>query len=137
MKNLVDEIVTYLNTLSYDVTIKSIRGSYSKASPVYPMVIVDENDNSSRFSLKGEERLSNLGYQIDIFSKDMLVGVTPTSGVEICRDIANVVDLGLNSEYGLTRTSAVEMPDNKDATISRITLRYSGILDLKSDYMYR
>lgn len=137
MKNLVNELVTHLKNLEYPVIIKAIRDSHSKANPVYPMIVVDEVNNSSRFALKGEERLSNLVYQIDIFSKDMVVGLTPTSGKNICRDISHVVDAEMNSEYGLTRTSAVETPDNNDSTVSRCTLRYSGILDLKSDLMYR
>lgn len=137
MLNLVNEIVTQLNSLTYQVTIKSIRPSYSKSPPVYPMIIVDENNNSTRMALKGEERLANLAYQIDIFSKDMMVGTVPTSGVAICGLIGKAVDTALNSEYGLTRTSAVQMPDGRDSTISRLTLRYSGIIDSKTEYMYR
>jgi hypothetical protein len=97
------------------------------------MVTVDEIDNATRMALKNEERLSNLGYQIDIYSGDMY----PSSGIDICKNIASKVDTALNSQYGMTRTSAVTLPDVNDNTMSRITLRYSGILDVKTDYMYR
>lgn len=137
MKNLVDEIVATLNNVSYPFTVKSIRASYSKKTPVYPMIVVNEVDNSTRLAIKGDERWSNIGYQIDIFSKDMAVESIPTSGVKICRILGQLVDLELNNKYGMTRTSTMEMPDVNDATVSRLTLRYSGILDIKTDYTYR
>lgn len=132
MKNLVNEIVAHLKTLSYGQTVE-VRSVYSKKPPVYPMVTVDEIDNATRMALKNEERLSNLGYQIDIYSGDMY----PNAGTKVCWNIAAIVDAALNSQYGMTRTSAVTLPDVNDNTMSRITLRYSGILDVKTDYMYR
>jgi hypothetical protein len=136
MKNLVLELVTYLNTLSYPVTVKA-RTAYSKAKPTYPMIVVDEIDNTTRIALKGEERFATLGYQIDIFSKDMSVGGVPTSGTVVCNNIATSIDTGVQSTYGLTRESFIALPDVQDSTISRLTLRYSGIIDVKTDYMYR
>jgi hypothetical protein len=137
MKNLVAEIVQTLKNASYPVTVTVIRPSYSKAHPVYPMIIVGEIDNSTKLALKGEERWSTIRYQIDIFSKDMVIDYVPISGIEVCRKLGHIVDLELNEKYGMTRNSAVELPDVNDATVSRLTLRYTGILDIKTDYTYR
>jgi len=137
MKNLVNTVITQLDTLTYPVVMSVIRASYSKAVPVYPMIVVEEISNATLMALKGEERLSSVVYQIDIFSKDMFVATTLTSGVAVCREIATSVDAGLNSIFGMTRTSSAELPDINDATVSRLVLRYSGILDVKTDYMYR
>ena len=133
MKNLVDDLITFLNTLTFSDTVKDIREAYSKKKPVYPMISVDEINNATRTALVGEERLSNLGYQIDVYSKDMY----PRSGRDICRGIVSIVDTNLQSQYGMKRVSYVEIPDPNDTTVFRITLRYTCILDVKTDYMYR
>ena len=86
MKSLVDEIVTGLQGETFSVTIKSIRSAYSKLAPEYPMIAVSEIENSNRTSILGKERFSDLGYQIDIFSKD----IYPTAGAVICSDIGSV-----------------------------------------------
>lgn len=137
MKNLLDEVKTVLEAQTYPVTVKSIRPSYSKLTPSYPMVIIDEVNNTTRLAVNGEEILSNVTYQIDIFSKDMIVGGVPTAGSSVAKEIGAVVDEALNSVFGMTRTSTVEIPDVNDATVSRRTLRYTGILDITTDYMYR
>lgn len=137
MKNLLDEVKAVLEAQTYPVTVKSIRPSYSKLTPSYPMVIIDEVNNTTRLAVNGEEILSDVTYQIDIFSKDMIVGGVPTAGSSVCKEIGAVVDEALNSVFGMTRTSTVEIPDVNDATVSRRTLRYTGILDITTDYMYR
>lgn len=136
MKNLVSEIVTYLKSQTFS-PVPEIRDAYSKKVPTYPMIVVQEIDNSNRVSLLGQEILSNLGYQIDIFSKDMVSGGIPVSGVEIVNNLGETVDAKLQEQYGMTRTSAVGLPDVNDATVSRLSLRYTGILDVTTDYMYR
>lgn len=137
MKDLVTEIKSTLSGISYPVQIKSIRSAYSKLAPVYPMIVVQEVNNTTRTALLGNERLSNLTYQIEVFSKDMALNLTPTAGSEIVRAIGTLIDAELNSEYGLTRTVCMVSPDINDATVSRLTLRYTGILDVTTDYMYR
>lgn len=137
MKNLLDEVKTVLLAQAYPVTVQSIRPSYSKLTPAYPMVIIDEVNNTTRLAVNGEEILSDITYQIDIFSKDMIVGGVPTAGSSVCKGIGAVVDETLNRVFGMTRTSTVEIPDVNDATVSRRTLRYTGILDITTDYMYR
>ena len=67
MKNLLDEVKTVLEAQTYPVTVKSIRPSYSKLAPAYPMVIIDEVNNTTRLAVNGEEILSDITYQIDIF----------------------------------------------------------------------
>ena len=137
MKSLVAEVLETIENVTYPVTVKSVREPYSKLAPAYPMVIVDEVNNTTLLALKGEERLSSVVYQVEVFSKDMLVGSTITSGVDVCKSIGKLIDSELNTIYGMTRTSAVSTPDINDATVSRYILRYDGILDVKTDYMYR
>ncbi len=133
MKSLVDEIITGLQRETFSVTIKSIRSAYSKLAPEYPMIAVSEIENSNRTSILGKERFSDLGYQIDIFSKD----IYPTAGADICSDIGSVVDNYLQSTYGFTRVTTIRLPDISDSTVSRLSLRYTGILDVVNDITYR
>lgn len=133
MKNLVDKIILGLQGESFSVTIKSIRSAYNKLPPEYPMIVVNEIENTNNLSILGEERFSNLGYQIDIFSRD----IYPDTGIEICLGIGRVVDNYLQSTYGFNRISSVQLPDYTDSTISRFTLRYSGLIDVNNDITYR
>jgi len=131
MLSLEVELKDHLKTLTYpyDVT---VRPSYSKLSPSYPMVTIQEIGNTTRQAISGTEKYADIAYQVDIFSKD----IYPESGVTVCRNIASVVDSDLQSTYGLLRTSQTRMPDPTDNSVSRMTLRYSGILDTNNEYIY-
>lgn len=137
MKSLETEVIATLNSATYPVTVKSVRPSYSKLAPVYPMIIVREINNKTRVALNGEEILADLEYQIDVYSKDMSVSGAMMAGAKVCGNIGAVIDTELNETYGLTRVVNTKLPDVNDATVSRLTLRYTGILNVKTDYMYR
>ena len=69
MSNLTDEIIAFLKTLTFDTSV-DIRYAQSKQEPSYPMITVQEINNSTKLLLGGEERYANIGYDINIFSKD-------------------------------------------------------------------
>lgn len=137
MKSLTDEIVALLQTYTYPVTVKRITKGYSKLAPVYPMIAVFEINNSTYKALLGREVLATVSYQIDIYSKDMLVNGVPTSSQDTLEGISGVIDEKMNSVYGFTRQSSVAMPSTLDATVLRQILRYSAILDATNDITYR
>lgn len=137
MKSLTDDIIELLGTQTYLTTVKTIAEGYPRSAPLYPAIIVHEIDNTSRQVLNGEELLANLAYQIEIYAKDMVVDSTPTSSKTVVKEIAKVIDLAVNSQYGFTRMVATLAPYDKDTTVSRYVLRYSAILDTRTDILYR
>lgn len=132
MKNLVNEIITFIETLTFDYTVE-VRKANSKKVPSYPMITVQETNNATRTHINGQEIYSTLGYQFDIFGKDY----NRISSSEICKNIAQKLDSELQNEYGFTRQTIAELPDTKDISVSRITIRYKGILNIQTDYLYR
>lgn len=137
MRNLVDEVIALLEAQTYPVTIKTLCEGYPRKNPMYPAIIVHEFDNSSRTVLNGEEHLANISYEIEIYAKDMLVDGTPTSSKTVVKDIAGVIDDAVNEQFGFTRMVATLVPYNKDETVARYILRYTAILDTRTDYLYR
>lgn len=136
MISLEDELVTYLTSLAYPINV-SIRSAYSKLSPTYPLITVNEVDNRTLKALLGEEYLSSLMVQVDIYSKDMAINNVPTAGKTVTENLATIVDSGLQSYYGMSRTSYVKVPDVGDSTIFRLTMRFSSVLDVKNELTYR
>lgn len=137
MKSLTDEIITLLQEQSYSVTVKRIQDGYSNLKPVYPIIVIHEIDNRTQMAILGKEYLSRLEYQIDIYAKDMVISGEPTLAKTIVDGIGNVVDTALQTQYGFTRTVRTRMPEGEDKTVSRLTLRYSTLLDIQNDITYR
>jgi len=137
MKSLTDEIIALLRLQTYPVTVKTIVEGYPKSAPLYPAITVHEFDNSSRQVLNGEELFADLAYQIEIYAKDMMVANVPTSSKTTVKAIAGVIDTIVNSQFGFTRMVATYAPYDKDVTVSRYVLRYSAILDTRTDILYR
>lgn len=137
MKSLTDEIITLLQEQSYSVTVKRIQDGYSNLKPVYPIIVIHEIDNRTQMAILGKEYLSRLDYQIDIYAKDMVISGEPTLAKTIVDGIGNVVDTALQTQYGFTRTVRTRMPEGEDKTVSRLTLRYSTLLDIQNDITYR
>lgn len=137
MKSLTDEIITLLQEQSYPVTVKRIQDGYSNLKPVYPIIVIHEIDNRTQMAILGKEYLSRLEYQIDIYAKDMVISGEPTLAKTIVDGIGNVVDTALQTQYGFTRTVRTRMPEGEDKTVSRLTLRYSTLLDIQNDITYR
>lgn len=137
MKSLTDEIITLLQEQSYPVTVKRIQDGYSNLKPVYPTIVIHEIDNRTHMAILGKEYHSRLEYQIDIYAKDMVISGEPTLAKTVVDGIGNVVDTALQTQYGFTRTVHTRMPEGEDKTVSRLTLRYSTLLDIQNDITYR
>lgn len=136
MISLEDELVTYLTSLTYPINV-NVRSAYSKLSPAYPLITVNEVDNRTLKALLDEEYLSSLMIQVDIYAKDMAINNVPTAGKTVTENLATIVDDGLQSYYGMSRTSYVKVPDVGDSTIFRLTMRFSSVLDVKNELTYR
>ena len=93
-----------------------------------------EINNSTKLLLGGEERYANIGYDINIFSKDMY----PVSSRTNCQTIASTVNTELQIKYGFKRQSYIDNAlDVNDKSVHRVIIRYDGVLDIISDYIYQ
>lgn len=137
MESLLNEIVELLGTKTYPVAVNRIVSAYSKKKIVYPTIVVEETDNSNAETVDGSERLSSLGYQIDIYSRDMLVDGTLETGLDVSTAIAKVVDDAIQAQYGFNRTALTGLYDADDPSIARKVIRYETILDVVTGYTYR
>ncbi len=129
---LLSDIKDYLKTLEYDYDV-TVRPSNSKLTPTYPLITVDEIDNSVKQSINGVEKYSNIAYQIDIYSKDMY----PDSALTVLKSIANTVSDEIQTYYGLLRQNMNVLPDVNDETVSRMTMRFTGTLDTINEIIYK
>lgn len=118
-----------------DIVIKGIYDENPKAK--YPMITIQEIENSEniRFSTATGEKVSNLSYQIDCYSGNTENLQSTYSAMQIGR-IVN--DLLGGSKYKMTRigTPAL-MPLIEDKTIIKYSLRYTCVLDLSTNTIYK
>ncbi len=109
-----------------------VTGEYVKAPPRFPALSVVEYDNHvyARTSTSGEtENHAELMYQLDAYSNKS-VGKKSE-----CRAIMAAADCRLR-DLGFTRTFMQPVPNEIDATVYRITARYSAVAS-KNKVIYR
>lgn len=129
---LLSDIKDHLKSLTYDYD-ATVRPSNSKLTPTYPLIIIDEIDNSVKQSINGVEKYSNVAYQIDIYSKDMY----PSSALTVLKSLASTVSDEIQTYYGLLRQNITIMPDVNDETVTRMTMRFTGTLDPINEVIYK
>lgn len=115
-----------------------IKGIYDENPTVdYPMITVFELDNSenTRFSTADGEKVSNLSYQIDCYSRGTELFQATESAMLMGR-VVNKVLGGKN--YKMTRmgTPAL-MPLIQDKTVIKYSLRYTCVLELETSTIYK
>lgn len=116
----------------------NVKGIYDENPKVsYPMITVQEIENSEniRFSTASGEKVSNLSYQIDCYSGNTKHLQSTYSSMQIGKIVNNLLG---GEKYKMTRigTPAV-MPLLNDKTIIKYSLRYTCVLDLSTNTIYK
>lgn len=97
-----------------------ITGEYTPAPPKFPCVFIYEADNSNiGFNGCNAEDITGVMYVIEAYSN-------LTNGKKSeCKNIMHIVDSVMTS-LGFTRTMMQQLPNMSDATIFRMTARYTA-----------
>lgn len=99
-------------------------GEYVKAPPYFPAVSLIEKDNAPYTSTRTSSETENhsvLMYEVNVYSNKK------TGKKSECKKIITLVDEAM-SEFGFTRTMLQPIPNMDDATIYRMTARYTAIV---------
>ena len=106
--------------------------SYQNTSATYPLVTVEEQDNSVYERTRDSALIENhavLLYEVNVFSN------TEAGKKRQAKNIMATVDTAMR-EFGFTRTYCRPTPNFADSTIFRLTARYSAVVD-QSGNLYR
>lgn len=102
----------------------------------YPMIIIQEIDNSEaqKYSSNLGEEFSNIAYQINIYTRD----ISSMQKNVIMRKLADKVNNVLGIKLGMIRAgNPVTMPVPSDTTILQYSVRYTGVLDIIRNIIYK
>ena len=109
-----------------------VSGEYIRTPPKFPFVSIIEMSNTAydrTQSSGGLENHASLMYEVNIYSNK-------TSGKKSeCKAIASLIDNEL-AALGFSRTMLQPIPNMDDATIYRITGRYTAVIS-KDKKLYR
>ena len=126
------------NVETKDYKDTTIKGIYDENPPVnYPMVTIFELDNSEneRFSTAQGEKVSNLSYQIDCYSRSTEFLQATESAMLMGRIVNNVLG---GPNYKMIRVGTpVLMPLIQDKTVIKYSLRYTCVLELDTNTIYK
>lgn len=142
MITLINQLVTEIQELfsnREDELNKVIVKQKYKELPkgVYPKVIIEEIQNSeieSRSTTQGE-RSTALGYQINVYSRNM----QEYDAIDSVREILNIIDDFLQPpNYNIQRVgSPAIIPYISDSTIMTGAIRYTCVYDRDTNLIYR
>lgn len=115
----------------------TIKEAYEQNPKInYPMITIQEIDNSEaeRYSSNLGEEFSNIGYQINIYTRD----ISSMQKNEIMRKLADKVNMALGTRLGMIRGgNPATMLVPSDTTILQYSVRYIGVLDILRDIIYK
>lgn len=98
-------------------------------SDKFPQVVLTEEENSfNSGTTRGEETVSKLSYEVNIYAQDKVVNGDMKSRVDIARELVALVDNVMNCNYRMRRITCRPTP-NIDINIYRMTLRYTVSLN--------
>ena len=110
----------------------SMTGEYVKTPPSFPHISLEEKDNSVFTRTQTSTEYENhdiLMYEVNVYSNK-------TKGKKTeCKEIISIIDNEMLS-IGFTRTMLQPIPNMDDATIYRLTARYTAIIS-KDKMIYR
>lgn len=105
---------------------------YVKSPPSFPCVSLIEMDNSvytKTQTSEGDENHIQVMYELNVYSNQ-------TKGKKMeCKAIISMIDSAMLG-YGFTRTMMQPIPNMDDATIYRMTARYTGVVS-KDNVIFR
>ena len=100
------------------------------------MITIEEIDNSEarQYSSNLGEEFSNVGYQINAYTRDIPSMQAP----EALRIMENKINNVLGVQLGMIRNGTpVIMPLPSDNTILQCSIRYTGVLDIIRNIIYK
>ena len=109
-----------------------VTGVYVRAPEQFPCVSVTEMDNAALVGTQDTGSMENhasIMYEVNVYSNKAAEKKSE------CRAIATVVDNVL-SDLGFTRTMLNPIPNLDDASIYRVTGRYTAVVS-KNETIYR
>lgn len=116
------------------LTIKEAYEQNPKIS--YPMITIQEIDNSEseQYSSNLGEEFSNLGYQINIYTRD----ISSMQKNEIMKKIADKVNNVLGVKMNMVRNgNPITMLVPSDSTVLQYSVRYTCVLDIIRNILYK
>ena len=115
----------------------NIKEAYDENPKIsYPMITIYEFDNSEarEYTSNLGEEFSDIGYQINIYTRDISV-MQKNAIMRILEDKVNNV---LGKKLGLVRNgNAVKMSVPSDTTILQCSVRYTGVFDIVRNIIYK
>jgi hypothetical protein len=110
----------------------NMTGEYVKSPSSFPHISLEEKDNSAFTSTQTSAEHENhavLMYEVNVYSNK-------TKGKKTeCKELISIVDNEMQ-KLGFTRTMLQPIPNMDDATIYRLTARYTAIIS-KDKMIYR
>lgn len=107
-------------------------GEYVKSPPSFPCVSLIETDNQVYRNGRDSSNIENFAqvlYEVNVYSNK-------TSGKKTeCKTITSLIDSEME-KLGFTRTLVNPIPNEEDATIYRMVVRYRAIVS-KNKIIYR
>ena len=100
------------------------------------MITIQEIDNSEamRYSSNLGEEFSNIGYQINAYTRD----ISSMQAPEAIRIMSDKVNNVLGVQLQMVRNgSPVTAPLPSDSTILQYSVRYTGVLDIIRNIIYK
>ena len=121
---IIDIFNELLTDIKYELEDIPVLTSYPMSSSEFPIVIIEEIDNSTDTFTKDSSGFTHvrLGFSIEIFTKG-------NRKVSNAKEIRNKIDNILTTKYGLTRHSPVIIPNFADDSIFRYRLTYTGLIN--------
>ena len=101
----------------------------------YPLITIEEISNIDTNLLPFSERRSNIGIEINIYTKRLTVDGNTYNERQVANAIRSVIGTAI-AEAGLRRVSDVPTP-NVDTTLYRQTMRFNGGFDIyRNHFIY-
>ena len=123
MNTIENEVFTKVKTAittKYGANKVFVTGEYTPTPPFFPCVYISEADNfNTGFDGCNHEVVTGVMYEVEVYSNKQ-------NGKKAeAKDIMKTVD-GVLTPLGFTRTLLQQIPNMSDATIFRLTARYTA-----------
>lgn len=123
MNTIENEVFTKVKTAittAYGANKVFVTGEYTPTPPFFPCVYISEADNfNAGFDGCNHEVVTGVMYEVEVYSNKQ-------NGKKAeAKDIMKTVD-GVLTPLGFTRTLLQQIPNMSDATIYRLTARYTA-----------
>ena len=117
---VINKVIEELTNVFENITVSS---EETKVPASFPAIMILEKANSVYLDSRDEnkENHANIMFQADIYDNDV------NNKKENCKTIAKHLDLVMQS-MGFTRTMSEPIANLEDATIYRITTRYTAVV---------